>query len=445
MRLRTQYPAAVEDAPASPGVGVPVRRAPGWTSGRGPLVAICAFVVLLGAWNTARYQTNAGYDANDHMSYANGLIPGWNLPHHTGEYYTPPGYYLVAGTADWLLKQTGYGNPDRAGQLINVFFLLGTVLLVAAIARELWPGRRRIELGAAAFVAFLPVAVEAEAMFHPEPLSTFVCTLALWLCVRTFTDRRYAWGLGVALGLTQLVRAWGLYVVGAALLALFVGRRWRELAVALVLAVAIPAPWYVHQRLTYGGQPVFTQPARGTHLPAAFYFGLGLPTVISAPYRENHYTRWIPVTYDGLWGDYWGVWAWNSGSHHSNARNAPVTYHPSRGAKRSMVVQAVLGLVPTLLAVIGWALLARSSLRRPKALAVAALPLIGLAGYLYYAVRYWVPVDGDLLKTTFMLSTVGGWALGFGYALDRIRGRWWPVTLAVLGVAAVVELPFLVV
>jgi 4-amino-4-deoxy-L-arabinose transferase-like glycosyltransferase len=412
-------------------------------SGRRPLVAICAFVVLLGAWNTARYETNAGYDADAHMQYADGLIPGWHLPHHEGEYYTPPGYYLIAGTVDWIVKQTGYGNPDRGGQVINVLFMLGTVLLVAAIARELWPGRRRIELGAAAFVAFLPVAVEAEAMFHPEPLSMFLCTLALWLCVRTFADRRYAWGLGIALGLTQLVRAFGLYVVGAALLALFAGRRWRELAIALVLAVAIPAPWYIHQRQTYGGQPAFPQPAQGTALPAAFYYGLGLPTVISAPYRTNHYTRWLPVTYDGLWGDYFGVWDWHAGRHSSNAQNATVTFHPSRSAKRSLVIQSVVGLVPTLLAVIGWLLLARSSLRRPKALAVAALPILGFIGYLYFAVNYWTH-DGDLLKATYMLSTVGAWGLGFGYALDRIRGRWWPVTLALLGVAGLVELPFLV-
>jgi hypothetical protein len=417
-------------------------------SARNPgLIAICAFVVLLGAWNTARYQTNAGYDAQSHMDYADGLVPGWHLmhrdPNKATEYYTPPGYYLLAGTADWLVKQAGYGNPDRGGQVINVFFMLGTVLLVAAIARELWPGRRRIELGAAAFVAFLPVAVEAEAMFHPEPLSMFICTLALWLCVRTFSDRRYAWGLGIALGATQLVRAFGLYVVGATLLALLVGRRWRELSIALVLAIAIPAPWYVHQ-LKYSAQPVFTQPAQGTHLPASFYYGLGIPTVVSAPYRENHYTRWIPVTYDGLWGDYFGVWAWNSGAHHSDVTGTPVTHHPSAGAKRSLVIQSVVGLVPTLLALIGWLLLARSSLRRPKALAVAALPVIGLAGYLYYAARYWTH-DGDLLKTTFMLSTTAAWALGFGYALDRIRGRWWPVTLALVGVAALVEIPFLVV
>jgi hypothetical protein len=414
-----------------------LRRNPG-------LVAICALALAIGAWNTARYQTNAGYDAPSHMEYADGLIPGWRLPHRSAteatEYYTPPGYYLVAGTVDWLVKQTGYGNPDRGGQVINVVFMLGTLLLVAAIARELWPGRRRIELGAAAYVALLPMAVESEAMFHPEPLSMFLCTLGLWLCLQTFADRRYAAALGVALGATQLVRAWGLYTVGACLLALLVGRRWRELVIALVLAVAIPAPWYIHQRLTYGGQPVFAQPAQGKPLPAAFYYGLGIPTVVTKPYREHHYTRWLPVTYDGLWGDYFGVWAWHSGSHHSDV--GPANFHASKAARRNMVIQSVVGLVPTLFAIAGWLLLGRSSLRRARTIAVAALPLAGLAGYLYYAVRYWTP-DADLLKASFMLSAVAGWALGFGWALDRLRGRWWPAALAVLIVGAVVELPFL--
>jgi 4-amino-4-deoxy-L-arabinose transferase-like glycosyltransferase len=227
-----------------------------------PLVAMSLLVLVLGGWNVARYPTTSGFDASDHMAYADGLVPGLRLPHHTGEYYTPPGYYLIAGAADWALAKTGYGNPDRAGQMVNVLFMLGTVLLVAAVARELWPGRRRIELGAAAFVALLPVAVETEAMFHPEPLSMFLSALALWLCVRTFHDRRYAWGLGAALGATQLVRAFGLYAVGATLLALLAGRRWRELAIALILAVAIPAPWYVHQRLTSAASPSSRSPRR---------------------------------------------------------------------------------------------------------------------------------------------------------------------------------------
>src|SRR5207237_8465066 len=135
-------------------------------------------------------------------------------------------------------KKLGFGDPHRAGMALNVLFLLGTVLLVWRIARELWPGRRRIAVAAAAFVAFVPVTVRLEAMFQPATAALFLSTLALWLCVRTFADRRYAIGAGIALGVAQLVLASTLWTVVAVAVALAAGRRWRVLAVALALAVA---------------------------------------------------------------------------------------------------------------------------------------------------------------------------------------------------------------
>ena len=42
-----------------------------------------------------------------------------------------------------------------------------------------------------------------------------------------------------------------------------------------------------------------------------------------------------------------------------------------------------------------------------------------------------------------MLTTASAWAIGFGYALDRVRGRLWPVTLVLLALCVLVELPFL--
>src|SRR5262249_16311055 len=119
--------------------------------------ALFAFVAVVGLWNAAHYPPGHGYDARDHMRYADGLIPGWRLPHGTGEYYTPPGFYVVAGIVDWLAGKAGLGEPHRATQALNVVLLLGTMLLVRQIARELWPGRPRIAPAAAAFVAFVPV------------------------------------------------------------------------------------------------------------------------------------------------------------------------------------------------------------------------------------------------------------------------------------------------
>ena len=59
---------------------------------------------------------------------------------------------------------------------------------------------------------------------------------------------------------------------------------------------------------------------------------------------------------------------------------------------------------------------------------------LGILGYLYFTVSYPTP-DGDVLKATYMLTTTAGWALGFGYALDRLRGRWFALVVALLASA----------
>ncbi|MGH2896323.1 MAG: hypothetical protein ACRDPM_24055, partial [Solirubrobacteraceae bacterium] len=93
------------------------------------LAGICAFTVVVGLWNVLRYPPGNGYDYLDHKAYADGLIPGWNLPHGVGEYYQPPGFYAVAGSFDWVAHRLGVGEPHRAGMALNVLFMLGTVLL----------------------------------------------------------------------------------------------------------------------------------------------------------------------------------------------------------------------------------------------------------------------------------------------------------------------------
>jgi hypothetical protein len=405
-----------------------------WTRPEAAFAALCVFVVALGLLNVARYSPTAGYDAADHMAYADGLVWEGDFPDGVGSYYTPPGYYAVAGVADWLAEQAGVGEPHRGGMAVNVLFLLGTVLLVRLIARELWPGRERLGLGAAAFVALLPVTVKAEAMFHPETMSLFLATLALFFCVRAFADPWYAVPLGLTLGAGQLVRAFALWTVAAVAIALFTGRRWRPLIVTLVLAAAIPAPWYVHQRVEYGGSPVFNRPTVEKPLlerrPLAFYVDPGVPEVVTKPYREHFLNQALPTTYTELWGDYFGIWTWKG------------VGEPTAGQRHRLQLQSVVGLLPTGLAVAGWLAFLLTSLRSPPRLAVALLPALGIVGYLYFTVSYPTP-DGDVLKATYMLTTTAGWALGFGYALERLRGRWWPVAAVLLALCALAQLPFL--
>ena len=301
----------------------------------------------------------------------------------------------------------GLGNPDRAGAGRSTsLFLLGTVLLVAAIARELWPGRRRIELGAAAFVAFLPVAVEAEAMFHPEPLSLFLSTLALWLCVRTFADRRYAWALGLTLGAHAARARVGALRVGAALLALLVGRRWRELAIVLVLAVAIPAPWYIHQRTDLRRPAAFTQPAQGKPLPAVV---LLRPRAADRRSRRPTASTTTPAgSPSPTTGS--GATTSASGPGTRTSRSTPKRryVHPSRSAKRSLRAPVApraradaargrrLGASRAGRRCDGRRRLPSRSCRSSGSPATSTSPSL-----------YWTP-DGDLLKATYMLTTAGG-------------------------------------
>ena len=92
--------------------------------------ALCALVVAVGLWNAAHYPPGAGYDALDHIDYADGLVPGWKLPQGVGEYYTPPGFYLVAGAGVWVADRLGLGEPHRAAAALNVLFLLAALAIL---------------------------------------------------------------------------------------------------------------------------------------------------------------------------------------------------------------------------------------------------------------------------------------------------------------------------
>lgn len=421
------------------------------------LAAICVFVVGLGLWNVAHYPPAKGYDASDHIDYALGLVPGGRLPHGTGEYYTPPGYYALAGSAVWVAGKLGLdvSSSERVAMALNVLWLLGTVLLTFRIAAMLWPGRPRLALAAAGFVAFLPVVVEAEAMFHPDALTLFASTLCVWLGIRTLERPRSAVALGVALGVAQLVNASTLWAAVCVGVALILARRWRSLVVVVALAVVIPAPWYVHQSLTYGGLPFFAgrPPTAQAHAasgavkpiydrqPASFYVDPGLPALVSEPYQPHFADLALPMAYTGLWGDYFGVWIWVA------RPNGPFgttkIFPPSRSVAHRLTIQSLAGLLPTLLALGGWLVLLSASLCRPRHLIVVLLPLLGLLSYLYFGLSY--PTgDGGTLKTSFMLATAPGWAIGFGYAVDRLRGRAWRLTAAALALCALVDLTFIV-
>ena len=151
--------------------------------GRGA-VALLAALAVIAAWNVVRYPPGLGYDAIDHIAYAQGILDGKGFPDGVGEYYTPPGFYVVVAGAIWLGETLGLGQPLRVTQLIDAVLLLATAVLLLELARLVFPDRRRLRLAALGLFVFGVLAPRSAAMVHPETMSMFFSTLALVLAAR---------------------------------------------------------------------------------------------------------------------------------------------------------------------------------------------------------------------------------------------------------------------
>lgn len=440
------------------GLGEPGRlaaaiRTPYWLA----VSALLTIVLAIAGWNEYWVRHYVGYDFQEHRAYATSLAYSGQIPSEAqgGEYYTPPLFYAVFGAAMRFFAHFGASRPDKVARALNVPLLVGTAVLVLLLARMLWPGRKRLHLAALGFFVFLPVTMKLASMFHPETMSLFLSTLALAVAAHMLVHddlrRRTAVGLGLALGAAQLVRAFTLWTFGVVVAVLLVAALVREASrrrvlVATGIAVAttavVTAPWYIRQAVLYTN-PVFSRPTVQAPLwrrrPLAFYTALGLPQSLTDPIRPNFVNDALPTVYSEVWGDYFGAWIWGAPN------------PPPQNVKRQLVDQAIIGLLPTALAIGGVLALLVSSLRRaalrarPAQLLVPLLPLAGIAGFLYFTVGYPTP-DGNVLKASYMLTTAPGWALAFGWAFSRLtRDLLIRVGFLVfLGGCAVVDLGFLI-
>jgi hypothetical protein len=412
---------------------------------------LLAVVAAIATANAFTFPGDLGYDALAHRTYADLLIHHGHIPspEESQEFHTPPGFYAVAGTVEAAAQSLGAAHPWQIARGLNVVWVLGTAVLTLLVARELFPRDRLLQLAALAFAGLVPVVLKLAAMFHPETLSLFVSTLALYLAVRMLARRRLDWRsaalLGAVLGAAQLVRGFNLWLVpivlagfaAAALRGYVAPRRAGAAAAVVIAATAIVAgPWYVRQTVEYSNPIAFNRPAPNVPLwrrrPASFYLGLGLPQSIRNPTRPHFVNRLIPTLYSDLWGDYFGYFAWTTAA----SGTTPVPLDPT--TQKELEAQNVLGFVPTLLAIAGVLALLWESVRKrtpfrdPGVLTVALLPIAGLLGFLVFTVSY-PSGDGDVIKAAYALTTVPGWAIGFGYAWSRLVSV--PPVAAILAVA----------
>ena len=135
--------------------------------------------------------------------------------------------------------------------------------------------------------------MKSAAMFHPEPLSMLLSTVALVLAARMLVRSDYRLllvaALGLALGLGQLVRAWTLGTLGVVVLVLLVAAVTRPPGAPTAARARSrssrrrdprPALWYGHQLRQYDsalfGQPHPAEPV-WSRRPVGFFVDSGLP------------------------------------------------------------------------------------------------------------------------------------------------------------------------
>ena len=62
------------------------------------LVAVLiAALTVIAAYNPVHYMAVSGFDAQVDLDYAYTLVTDWRIPTELANYYTPPGFFLLAG------------------------------------------------------------------------------------------------------------------------------------------------------------------------------------------------------------------------------------------------------------------------------------------------------------------------------------------------------------
>jgi len=156
-------------------------------------------------------------------------------------------------------------------RFMSVLMGAGTVLLTYRIARQVFPKREEVALGAAALNAFLPMFLFISGAINNDNLAWLLCSATLWQLVRLvklpsnlsvvqLSDRRsFVWlGLTVAAGALTKASALGLLPLAAAAISYVAWRRrsWRYLVEGGVITAGlvglVAGWWYVRNWRLYG-------------------------------------------------------------------------------------------------------------------------------------------------------------------------------------------------
>ncbi len=446
------------------------------------LVGLALWLNGIAALNAWRHHPSAGYDAFQHLAYAETLATGrLPTPADTHEFFSPPLPYLVP--AGLLAAGLDLMAAAKGAQVANVLLSVALTLVLIATARLVDPAGRALAVGAVGMLGLFPVYFKTMALVRGEPYLAFFSLVAVFLTLRLGSvakgSPRLALVTGLVLGLALLSRQWG-FLLLPALAAFAAVIAWREAAarrallraalLALLAAVVVAGPFYLWLAREHGSVAAFNRPAAplsaGTQ-PLGFYLGTGLPEVFTDPVHPSFPNRLLPIFYSEIWGDYWGAFlvytkdARTGELFHGRALDTCLRLHeaPPWCETNRHAISAYLGrvsvvaLLPFGVTLAGLAL-GLGSLRRflagdtaPARAGPALFVLVvlsSLAGYLAFLVRYPEPLRGDTIKATYMLQVFPCLALLAAGALNALREghpAWFRAVVAALVAAGLHDLP----
>lgn len=404
-------------------------------------------------WNAWRYDWLRGYDAYANDEYASTVADEHRLPSadDSGVWHTPPLWFAVAGVLRRAALDHGWGPAQRPGQLLAAAAGFAVCVLVFLLARELWPERRGLHLLALIVAAASPALVRASAMYHPETLAVALAAGGMLVAVHALRTRWTVWsalGAGVLLGLAGLTRAWALPVLAAVIVAACLDawsrRRWLPVALLVASSLVLIGPWLANEQRAHGSALAFNRPAPSgsvlSRRPASFYLGPRSLRALEHPVTPLFRNELVPH----LYADWWGDWAltWDSPPPPAPGQLLPSSVVSERGR------QAVIGIVPSVLALAGIVALALLAVARRSA-AIGLLPLSALAvagAYALFAVLY-PSTDGDTIKGTYLLMALPAASVGLAFVVDALRPHTRAATAVTAGVVALfvaAQLPFLI-
>ncbi len=406
----------------------------------------------------------ASYDGFAHFTYVWQLSSTWRIPLPTAgwEFFQPPFYYaLMAGLWTALVGT----DPVRRLQIGVVIVAVASLVHVAVVwdaVRRRAPDDLRLQLAAVVFMLFLPVHLYSAGFLGNEGLTAVLCSLAFSVLLAHL--RRPTWPrsfvLGLLLGLAMLTKVTAVAVVVGALATIALDgvrqRRWRptaaHLAVVLVTLLATSG-WYYARNVAHYGTP-FVMSRRELALrlvedsqpqarrSAAEYL-LFDPLIFRRPMwprgaaEHDAGNGWSQALRDSVWtGLYANTWFDGFGGW-----TVP-RITDSELARRAGQLLLVLGVVPTLLVVLGfWSAFAGLVRRRWDDLHAATLLTLAPMLAIFVIGTRAVPIAAAV-KATYLLPVTAAFGLCFALGLERVL-RWrpesWRLVAAVLALLSVIS------